>query len=111
MPARTDFHSKNCIRELIATAKKHKPIIALLDPEKNHGGLSLQQVHEQILQAADLYRGWGIEDAAPHGQPLFDHLVAQEPIEWNRIGHFQVSRKCRAFCGRVQVAKGWDDRK
>jgi len=82
------FHSKNCIRELIATAKKNKPVIALIEPDKSRG-LSVQQVHEQILRAADHYMDWGIDDAAPHGQNLIDHVFANEPIEWNRIGHFQ----------------------
>eukprot|EP00966_Prymnesium_polylepis_P054373 1257084-Prymnesium_polylepis.2 len=81
----------NCIRELIATAKKNKPVIALIEPDKSRG-LSVQQVHEQILQAAEHYKDWGIDDAAPHGQDLIDHVFANEPIEWNRIGHFQVTQ-------------------
>ena len=90
-----DFHSKNCIRELIATAKKNKPVITLIEPDKSRG-LSVQQVHEQILQAAEHCKDWGIDDAAPHGQSLIDHVFANEPIEWNRIGHFQVVCKCRS---------------
>ena len=82
----------NCIRELIATAKKNKPVIALIEPDQSRG-LSVQQVHEQILQAADHYVDWGIDDAAPRGQNLVHHVFASEPIEWNRIGHFQVNRQ------------------
>eukprot|EP00966_Prymnesium_polylepis_P096936 2245812-Prymnesium_polylepis.1 len=83
------FQSKNCIRELIAAARQGKSVIAIIDLDESRGGLNLQQVHEQVLQAADHYDEWGIEDGAPGGQQLFDHLVANEPIEWNYIGHFQ----------------------
>ena len=67
-------------------------MIALIEPDKSRG-LSVQQVHEQILQAADHYMDWGIDDAAPRGPNLINHMFANEPIEWNRIGHFQVNRK------------------
>jgi len=83
------FDSKNCVRELIAAAKRGKPVIAIVDLDESRDGLSLQQVHEQVLRAADHYEEWGIEVGAPHGQELFDHLFTIEPIEWNYIGHFQ----------------------
>ena len=40
------------MRELVASTRKMKTIIALLDPDTSKGGLSLAQVHAQLLEAA-----------------------------------------------------------
>jgi len=83
------FASKNCMRELISTVTKQKPLIALTDPETSHGGLSLEEVREQLMEADGLYEKWGFTEAMPSGQELYSALFASETIEWNRIGHFQ----------------------
>jgi len=85
------FTSKNCMRELVASTVKQKPIIALIDPDASRGGLSLVEVQAQLTEADALYEKWGFntEAGALHGKALKDHLFAHEPIEWNRIGHFQ----------------------
>ena len=99
------FVSKNCIRELVAAVDKQKPLVALTDPpEASHGGLSLQAIHERLLETDALSEKWGfrsLEESErstseyheryvwPGGQALHDSLFACEAIEWNRIGHFQ----------------------
>ena len=45
------FQSRNCMRELISATIKQKPIIALIDPETSHGGLSVEEVRSQLLEA------------------------------------------------------------
>ena len=85
------FTSKNCMRELVSSMIKEKPIIALIDPDASHGGLSLDECHAQLLEADAMYAKWGFntEPDAPLGRTLYNHLFKYEPIEWNRIGHFQ----------------------
>jgi len=85
------FESRNCLCELIAAKQKHKPCIALVDPDRSRGGLSLEEVRSQLLGAESSFVQWGFAAAVvPLGQALYDHLFAHEEIEWNRIGHFQV---------------------
>ena len=84
------FQSKNCMRELIASKMRDKPIIALLDPEASHGGLTVDEVSAQVLAVEGSYTKWELDEArTPDGQALLSHLFAYEPIEWNRLGHFQ----------------------
>jgi len=99
------FASKNCMRELVASVTMQKPLIALTDPERGRGGLSLEEIHAQLHAADSLAAKWGFRleehhDEQGHGewhggfiwpgsQLLSDALFASEPIEWNRIGHFQ----------------------
>jgi hypothetical protein len=84
------FQSKNCMRELVASTRKLKTIIALVDPDASKGGLSLAQVYAQLLEVEGTFEKWGFDlDATLSGQALYDHIFALEPIEWNRIGHFQ----------------------
>ena len=82
------FKSKNCMIELRSAVQYKKPIIALLDPDRLRGGLSIESVHEQLLEADARCSSWGF-DKGPYGATLFDALFNAEPIEWNRIGHFQ----------------------
>ena len=77
------------MRELIATASKGIPIIPLIDLDKSRGGLALATIHAQLLEADSMYDKWEIDAAAPRGDALYAHLFAAEPIEWNRLGHFQ----------------------
>jgi len=91
------------MRELVGAMIKEKPFIALTDAETNHGGLSLNEIHTQCLEADVLAKSWnflGLEKATsganyqeaylwPGGQEIYDALFALEPVEWNRIGHFQ----------------------
>ena len=84
------FQSKNCMRELIASTVRDTPIIALLDPEASHGGLTIEEVSAQVLAVEGSYAKWELDEAqTPDGQALLSHLLAYEPIEWNRLGHFQ----------------------
>ena len=82
-----------------------KPLIALTDPEVGKGGLSMDEIHARLHEADGLAEKWGFRleehhDEQDHGewhagfiwpgsQLLGDALFASEPIEWNRIGHFQ----------------------
>lgn len=106
------FASVNCMRELLRAVLLRKPIITLLEPEKRRGGLTLDEIKQQLLQAdepfvheatsvshANKYAFWRLDSEVaewgfemPSGQQLFDALCAKEPIEWNRIGAFQGAK-------------------
>ena len=86
------FESKNCVIELRAAVTQHKPIIALVDPDASRGGLTRQQVHEQLRAAEGSYARWGFDANGPRGDELHAALFASEPIEWNRIGVRQALR-------------------
>ena len=82
------------MREIISCFAKGKAIIALLEPETNHGGLTPEMIKAQLIAAEDSYAKWGFASDSPRADALLDALFADEPIEWNRIGAFQeVTRK------------------
>ena len=96
------FQSKNCMRELVASTRMRKPIIALIDPDASRGGLSLDEVHARLLTAEGSYAKWGFDEAAtPNGQALHDHLFASEAIEWNRACRHNTPRPHTARCGEL----------
>jgi hypothetical protein len=73
------------MRELVASTVKDKPIVAFIDPDASRGGLSIKEVHSQLLAAEASYVKWEfIEAVTPNGQVLYDHLFKAEHIEWNR---------------------------
>ena len=94
------------MRELVSAVKLRKPLIAIVDPDTDRGGLSLEEIRDHLLQAEQSYDRWGFDASTPSGRALFDALTlrpsgqqssgrqsAQESteseIEWNRIGVFQ----------------------
>ena len=97
------FVSANCMRELLRAVVTRKPILALLEPERNKGGLSREEIRQQLADAAasaagapSPYAKWGLDAeveswgyAMPSAEELYGALFAAEPLEWNRIGVFQ----------------------
>ena len=82
------FESKNCMIELRAAVKLGKHIQPLMDLEASRGGLTRDEVCNQILAADAHYAKWGFVDG-PRGAELCAKLFERQPIEWNRIGAFQ----------------------
>ena len=70
--------SANAMRELRHSVETNKSLIALLEPEARRGGLTAEQMSEQLCFCEPI-----------RGRALSDSLFAREPIEWNRIGCFQ----------------------
>ena len=84
------FGSKNCITELRAAVRQVKLIIPLVDPDASKGGLTKDQVQEQLTKAEEsLFEKWLFGNTGPSAQELFAALFASPPVEWNRIGAFQ----------------------
>jgi hypothetical protein len=94
------FTSKNCMIELRSTVAKGKPVLALLEPEACHGGLTTEEVREQLVKSDAYYAKWGFGDDGPRGAELYDALFHDEPVEWNRIGCFQ-DVTLRLICARL----------
>ena len=47
-------------------------------------------VRAQLLEAETSYNAWGFgTEGTPRADALHAMLFHREPIEWNRIGHFQ----------------------
>ena len=91
------FSSQNCMRELVQSVYRNKPIITLLEPELNKGGLTRADIKDRLEKAdVDFYDQWGMVKQfeewgwqLPIAQKLYDALFAEAPNEWNRIGDFQ----------------------
>ena len=98
------FASRNCMRELVATVTLDKAIIALIDTDLSHGGLTMDQIHRNLLLTDQLAEDWGFKQFAEsprqcvewHGEYVWptalllrEELFKHGTIEWNRIGHFQ----------------------
>ena len=84
------FESRNCMRELRLAVEQNKPLIALLEPDVSRGGMSLEEVNQQILESEASYAKWGFGNE-PEPATLSEALLnaSYDPIEWNRIGEFQ----------------------
>ncbi len=91
------FVSPNCMRECLRAIHDGKPLLTLLEPDRQHGSLSLEQIRQRLVDADKLYAKWGLEEemhlwgfVKPTPSQMYDHLFGQnEPIEWNRLGCFQ----------------------
>jgi len=103
------FSSRNCLRELRSAVVHKRPLIALIDPEAGHGGLTVTQVRAQLLlgthdaslawpwvsnQAGSTvrasYEKWGFGwPSTPEPAELHAQLFKEEAIEWNRLGMMQ----------------------
>ena len=84
--------SKNCMIEIRSTVKMGKPIIPVLDPDKTRGGLTKEQIREQLIESDGKWEKWGFNTdglGEAKGEQLYNTLFSFEPIDWNRIGAFQ----------------------
>ena len=69
-----------------------KPVICVIDSDRNKGGMSIDEVREQVL-STDLEK-WNFsefhgneEGDVPTVSECLEHLLAYTPIEWNRTSH------------------------
>ena len=82
----------------LAQVRMQKSIIVVIDPDASKGGLTRQQVNEQLHQEESLYTSWGLASDELGPDTLFEGLFAFEPIEWNRLGCFQARSVAIALC-------------
>ena len=80
--------SKNCMRELHQAVLLSKPLITLIEPEVNHGGMTQVQMQEKLLTVDGRFQEWGLA-GQPGGSEISAKLFAGELIEWNRLGPMQ----------------------
>ena len=116
------FDSPNCMRELLKAICCGKPIITLLESEQKHGAMSDAMVVEKLSslyepyekdgqQYANMYEFWELDKDLKdwgHVVPSFDDLQAAlydqssgDPIEWTRIGPFQVRGSSATAAARL----------
>ena len=79
------------MREIISSVRKGIPIIALVDPDANRGGLTMQQIRTQLVEAQANYERWDFDIGCPGADDLMEALFREEPIEWNRLSAFQAA--------------------
>ena len=68
-------------------------VVAALDLDQSRGGLTLQQIHEQLHTAEkEMYAKWDFDATTPSAEALYKYLFEDKEhiLEWNRIGAFQV---------------------
>ena len=75
------------MRELVSSTTMQKPMIALMEPDALRGGLSLEEIETQLVEAEASYSKWDFPQTTPLGQALYEHLFAADSIEWNRKRH------------------------
>lgn len=100
--------SKACARELIRAQVKHKPVIAVLEPEctEEKGGLTVDECRRIIVDSrysgSNWCRSFGLEPELnewaamwrrevrmPTPLEVYNMIFDQPPIEWNRFSIFQ----------------------
>lgn len=96
------FKSRACAREIFRAVLKGKPLIALLEPDKERGSLEQSAILTLIKDEryppdnglwVQQWRldgevfAWGFE-ATPTCEEVAQALFASEPIEWNRFSAF-----------------------
>ena len=96
------------MRELLRAVVTKKRILTLLELDAKHGGLTQDTIRVQLNAAsapcskgdseyASMYHMRGLTSEVerwgyfmPSAEKLLAAMFASEPIEWNRIGFFQV---------------------
>ena len=81
------------MRELTHTVHVGKPLICVIEPDPTRGGLSRDEVKEQLECAKRAsYDKWGFaKGTTPDSGALYNALYERvAPIEWNRLHPFQA---------------------
>ena len=85
-------------RELLCAVVTGKPIIAVVESDQRHGGLTRAEIEAQLHDAEARSAQYGLgEDiavwrpgaAAPSSQDIYNALFASDPIEWQRLAPYQ----------------------
>jgi len=81
--------SKNCMIELSHAVVARKPILALLETEDKHSGVTPEQMRRCLVEAEGRFTEWGL-DGSPSGTDLAARLLdINECIYWTRLGPMQ----------------------
>jgi hypothetical protein len=101
------------MREILRAVVKRKPILAMLEPEREKGGLTQDEIFREVHEAdttcekagkwySSKYVLWGLDAEVkdwgyhmPDGSDICNEVFESDPIEWNRIGAFQVQFESR----------------
>ena len=62
--------------ELRSSVMKEKPIIALMELEAKHGGLTRARIEEELVESVQRYEKWGFDDDGPGSAALVEALHA-----------------------------------
>ena len=96
------FSSLKCMRELLRAMWLRKPIAVLVEPDADKGGLTGEQIRQQIDAACANFGKWGLKKelrewglpTPPTAQEIFEALFpsdanAPPPLEWSPLSLYQ----------------------
>jgi len=85
------FRSKNCLREVVASTKKRKPIVLVWEPDQSKGGSPVEALKAELYERRELLAELGstpeecehyiFEESQTDGRPI---------VPWFRIKDFQL---------------------
>ena len=52
---------------MVSTTRLGKPIVALMDSDKTRGGLTVEEVRAQLLEAEGRFKSWGFKAGTTPG--------------------------------------------
>ena len=108
------FDSLNCMRELLCAVTGGRPIVALIEVDRSHGGTTLDEIRaslraleQPVGSHASRYASWGLDEEVrswgatmPSAEELYAAILACDPIEWARNEAFQ-DVSMRLIAGRI----------
>ena len=70
------FQSRNCMRELVRCVAQSKPLIAVVERDAAHGGLTEAEARQQCVAAGAKFASWGFDANGPSADVLADVLLS-----------------------------------
>ena len=87
------FRSKNCLREVVATVKKRKPVVLVWEPDPNKGGAPVEALKAELRGMKDKFVEWSFDATVEECEDYIfreSQLDGRPTIPWFRIYDFQL---------------------
>ena len=87
------FRSKNCLREVVATVKKRKPVVLVWEPDPNKGGAPVEALKDELRAQADNFVKWSFDATVQECEDYIfreSQLDGRPTVPWVRIYDFQL---------------------
>ena len=87
------FRSKNCLREVVATVKKRKPVVLVWEPDPNKGGAPIEVLKEELRSMKDKFVEWSFDATVEECEDYIfreSQLDGRPTVPWVRIYDFQL---------------------
>ena len=87
------FRSKNCLREVVATVKKRKPVVLVWEPDPNKGGAPVEALKEELRGMKEKFVEWSFDATVEECEDYIfreSQLDGRPTVPWFRIYDFQL---------------------